>query len=213
CRSLGVELIRGVRLNKDEVRGEKTLIGACSMGDPYACGELASYYYGNKQAARGLSVLQKDCEAGNGGSCAKMGGWLSRCEDGRAPGINPSEIKACEKFPDTNANKATLALESACRNKFYGACRVAGDSNAAGLGVTADVDAAFELYSLGCPYGLGSCEALGRAYETGKGTSADLTKAYETYAKACDSAGKSECYDAAQVAKKLGNDTDYRARL
>ncbi|HLT36936.1 MAG TPA: hypothetical protein VK034_11645, partial [Enhygromyxa sp.] len=132
CRSLGVELIRGVRLNKDEVRGEKTLIGACSMGDPYACGELASYYYGNKQAARGLSVLQKDCEAGNGGSCAKMGGWLSRCEDGRAPGINPSEIKACEKFPDTNANKATLAFESACRNKFYGACRVAGDRYAAG---------------------------------------------------------------------------------
>ena len=79
--------------------------------------------------------------------------------------------------------------------------------------MTADPVKAFELYSLGCPFGLGSCEALGRSYEQGEGTTTDLTKAYETYAKGCDMTNKSDCYEAARVAKKLGNDTDYRARL
>lgn len=213
CRSLGTEFVRGTRIAKDNARGEKLLAGACSAGDAFACGDLASHYYDNKQAARGLSVLEKDCEAGNGNSCSKMGGWLSRCEDGRAPGMSPVEVKSCEKFPDTNANKATLAYESACRNKFYGACRVAGDRHAAGKGVTADAAKAFELFTLGCPYGQGSCEALGRSYENGEGTTTDLTKAYEAYAKGCDTVNKGDCYEAARVAKKLGNDTDYRARL
>lgn len=213
CRMLGVELIRGTRLTKDLERGEKTLVGACSMGDLYACGDLASYYLDNKQASRGLGVLQKDCEANNGVSCAKMGGWLSRCEDGRPAGMSPVEVKSCEKFPDTNANKATLAFESACRNKFYGACRTAGDRYANGKGVTADPAKAFELYTLGCPFGLGSCEGLGRSYEQGQGTTTDLTKAFEAYAKGCDLASKGDCYEAARVAKKLGNETDYRARL
>lgn len=213
CRTLGNELIRGNRLSKDEARGEKTLIGACSMADTYACGDLASYYYDKKQAARGLAILQTDCEKSNGASCAKLGGWLSRCEDGRAPGMSPGEVKSCEKFPDTNANKATLAFESSCRNKFYGACRIAGDRYAAGKGVTADVKKAHELYELGCPFGMGSCEALGRSFEDGKAVTADLTKAYDVYAKGCDAASKGDCYEAARVAKKLGNDTDYRARL
>src|SRR5690606_33810989 len=116
-----------------------------------------------------------------------MGGWLSRCEDGRPPGMSPGEVKSCEKFPDTNANQATLAFESACRNKFYGACRIAGDRIADGKGVTADAAKAFELYAIGCPIGMGSCEALGRSYEKGQGTSADLQKAFDAYAKGCDS--------------------------
>lgn len=213
CRVLGTELIRGTRLSKDDVRGEKLLASACSKGDMFACSDLASYYYDNKQASRGLSVLQTDCEAGNGNSCSKMGGWLSRCEDGRAPGMSPGEVKSCEKFPDTNANKATLAFESACRNKFYGACRIAGDRYAGGKGVKADTSKAFDLYTLGCPYGVGSCGALGNSYEKGEGTSVDLQKAFEAYAKGCDSVSKGDCYDAARVAKKLGNDVDYRARL
>jgi TPR repeat protein len=213
CRTLGIELIRGLRLTKDEARGEKLLAGACSSGDPFACGDLGLYYLEQKQASRALGVVQKDCEAGNGGSCAKMGGWLSRCEDGRPPGMSPSEIKSCEKFPDTNAKNATLAFESSCRAKYFGACRVAGDRYAAGKGLPADTAKAFELYGLGCPYGMGSCEALGRSYEKGEGVTADLTKAYDAYAKGCDGAGKGDCYEAARVAKKLGNDTDYRARL
>ena len=96
---LGTELIRGTRLTKDLVRGEKTLVGACSMGDLYACGDLASHYLDNKQASRGLTVLQTDCEASNGISCAKMGGWLSRCEDGRPAGMSPSENQELREIP------------------------------------------------------------------------------------------------------------------
>ncbi|NJK31549.1 MAG: sel1 repeat family protein, partial [Deltaproteobacteria bacterium] len=214
CRSLGFELVRGTRLPKDDARGERLLSSACQGKDIFACSDLASHYYENKKQAKlAADLLQKDCEGGNGSACSKLAGWLSRCEDGRPPGVSPNEVKSCEKFPDTNANKATLTFETACRSKYWGACRIAGDRYAAGKGVTADKAKAHELYALGCPYGQGSCEALGRTFEKGEGVTADLQKAYDAYAKGCEGVNKGDCYEAARVAKQLGNDTDYRARL
>ncbi|MCA9701145.1 MAG: sel1 repeat family protein, partial [Myxococcales bacterium] len=212
CHSLGTALLRGTLGKTDEVRGEKLLADSCRDKNPVACGDLATWYYETKkQAKRAADLLAGDCEGGSSSSCAKLGAWLSRCEDAVPPGMGDG--KSCKKFPDTNANKATLAFESACRGKFYPACRTAGDRHGAGKGVSADAGKAHELYAIGCPYGSGSCEALGRTYEAGLGVAADLTKAYDAYSKGCDGVSKGDCFDAARVAKALGNQTDYIARL
>ncbi len=214
CRVFGDELILGNRLPKDPARGEQLLVGACAMAEMFACVNLASYVYDEKkQADRALQIAESSCKLGNGLSCSLQAGWQSRCEDGRPPGVSPARVKTCEKFPNTNANQATLAYEAACRSSSLGACVLAGNRYAKGKGVTADLVKAHELYTLGCPRGADSCTALGRTYEDGKGVKADLNQAYAAYAKGCDSLDKGDCYEAARVAKKLGNDTDYRARL
>jgi TPR repeat protein len=214
CRVLGDEFLRGERLGKDTGRGEQLLVRACSMAETFACGRLAWFLWtGRNQAKQALEVVEADCTRGNGESCSIVGGWLSKCEDGRPPGFVPNKVKTCETFPTPDATKATLAYERSCRAGYLGGCFVAADRNQRGKGVTTEMKIVLELLELGCPKGWYSCERLGQLYEDGDGVKQDLDKALDTYVKGCDGNDKGDCFAAARVAEKLGKDDVRRARL
>lgn len=214
CRVLGDEFLRGTRLGKDTGRGEQLLGRACQMAETFACGRLAWFLWtGRKQPKQALEVVENSCTLGNGESCSIVGGWLSKCEDGRPPGFVPGDVKTCETFPTPDAGKATLAFERSCRAGFLGACFSAADRNQRGKGATTDMKMVLELLELGCPKGWFSCERLGQLYEDGDGVKQDLDKALDSYEKGCDANDKGDCFNAARVAEKLGKDDIRRARL
>ncbi len=214
CRVLGNELIRGDKFAKDSGRGEQLLGRACAMAEVYACGDLAWFLWTSRnQPKQALEVAEADCTRGNGESCSIVGGWLSKCEDGRPPGFVPMDVKACEGYPSVDAGKSTLAFERACRGGYSGACHVAAERHQRGKGVTTDMNIVVELLELGCPKGWYSCEKLGKLYEQGDGVAQNLDKALEVYGKGCDANDKGDCFAAARVAEKLGKADIRRARL
>jgi TPR repeat protein len=214
CRVLGDALIRGDRLGKDTSRGEQLLLRACVLAEMYACGDLAWFLWTErKQAKQALAVVEGACTMGNGSSCSIVGGWLSSCEDGRPPGFGVPEAKTCESFPITDAGKASKAFEQSCRAGFPGACHVAAERNQRAKGVTTDMKVVVELLELGCPSGWFACEKLGKLLEDGDGVPQDLPRALATYDKGCERRDKGDCFAAARVAEKLGNDDVRRARL
>jgi TPR repeat protein len=214
CRVLGNEFLRGDRLGKDTGRGEQLLTRACAMAETFACGDLAWFLWtGRKQVKQALEVVEGDCTRGNGESCSIVGGWLSKCEDGRPPGFVPADVKVCEEFPTPDAGKATLAFDRSCRSGYWGACHVAAERNQRGKGVKTDMKIVLELLELGCPKGWYSCEKLGQLYESGDGVKQDLEKALDVYGKGCDGNDKGDCFAAARVAEKLGKDDTRRIRL
>jgi TPR repeat protein len=214
CRVLGDELIRGTQLAKDTGRGEQLLTRACNMSERYACGRLAWFQWqAHNQAKPALDVVKADCARGNGDSCSIVGGWLSRCEDGRPPGFVPGDVEVCEEYPNPDPGGATLAFEQSCRAGFLGACKGAADRHRRGKGVTTNMETVVELLELGCPVGWYACEELGRLYEDGDGVPADPKKALVTYGKGCDMRDKGDCFHAARVAEKLGDDALRRTRL
>ncbi|MFV8749473.1 tetratricopeptide repeat protein [Nannocystaceae bacterium ST9] len=177
CRVLGNELIRGVQFGKDSGRGEQLLGRACAMAETYACGDLAWFLWtGRNQPKQAIEVAEADCTRGNGESCSIVGGWLSKCEDGRPPGFVPADVKACETYPNGDAGKSTLAFERACRAGYVGACHVAADRHQRGKGVTTEMKIVVELLELGCPKGWYACEKLGRLYEEATGSSKISTR-------------------------------------
>jgi hypothetical protein len=213
CRVLGEEFLRGDRLGKDTGRGEQLLTRACAMSERFACGRLAWFLWTErKQPKQALEVVESSCTSGNGESCSIVGGWLSRCEDGRPPGFGHN-AKGCESFPTPDAGKATLAFERSCRAGYVGACHVAADRNRRGKGVTTDMKIVLELLELGCPKGWFSCELLGKLHEEGDGVKQDLDKALDAYGKGCDANFKTDCFAAARVAEKQGKDDVRRTRL
>lgn len=206
CRVLGDELLRGKQLPADAAKGEAYLGRACSMAERFACSRLAWHQWkGNKDAKKGLEVAQADCARGNGSSCSLVGGWLSRCEDGRPPGFVPVDVKACKKYPKPDPGGATRAFEQSCRDGFVGACAVAAKRYRAGKGVSADMARVVELLEIGCPQGWHACSELGRIYESGDGVPADPAKALEAYAAGCKTQGKADCFDAARLAEASGD--------
>jgi len=214
CRVLGDELISGTELPKDTGRGEQLLTRACGLSEHYACGRLAWFQWlVHKQAKPALEVVKADCARGNGDSCSIVGGWLSRCEDGRPPGFAPGDVAVCEEYPNPDPGPATLAFEQSCRAGFVGACKVAADRHRRGKGVSTNMKTVVELLELGCPVGWYACEELGRLYEEGDGITADLDKALVAYGKGCDTRDKGDCFNAARVAEKLGDDAQRRTRL
>jgi uncharacterized protein len=214
CRSLGSELIRGELMPKDTGRGEQLLTRACALSERFACGKLAWFLWqGKKQPKPALEVVKADCERGNGESCSIVGGWLSRCEDGRPPGFVPGDVKVCEEYPNPDPGPATLAYEQSCRSGYVGACMVAADRHRRGKGVSTKMEVALELLELGCPKGRRACGALGKLYEEGDGVAADPKKALEAYSKGCEARDKGDCFAAARVAGKLGDDALRRTRL
>ncbi|WP_146157493.1 tetratricopeptide repeat protein [Enhygromyxa salina] len=213
CRALGRPLLDEQPFGHDPARAIQLLARAMELGDRYASGVLAWEYLANRRHDDARDVLDRDCGQGNGQACSLLGGLLSRCEDGRAPGMVPRDVATCEKFPKPDTVGATVAFERACRDGFVGACVNAGKRYADGRGVTQDVPRAVELLELGCPKGRGACEELGRRYEHGDGVPKDLERAYATYNAACQHNQKTECWHAARVAGVLGHDTDRRARL
>jgi TPR repeat protein len=214
CRVLGNALVRGDQLGKDTSRGEQLLLRGCTMAEMYACGDLAWFLWTErKQPKQALAAVEGACSMGSGPSCSIVGGWLSNCEDGRPPGFGVSDAKLCESFPFTDSGKASKAYELSCRAGFPGACHVAAERNQRGKGVTTDMKTVVELLELGCPTGWYACEKLGKLYEDGDGIPQDLAKALATYDQGCERRDKGDCFAAARVAEKLGNDDVRRARL
>jgi uncharacterized protein len=213
CRAFGRALLEELPFGRDQPRAMQLLTRGMELGDRYASSALAWEYIAQNKHDDARKLLERDCGQANGEACSLLGGLLSRCEDGRAPGMSPNDVKACEKFSKPDAVGSTVAFEHACRDGFVGACVSAGKRYGDGRGVAKDIPRAVELLELGCPTGFGACEELGRRYEHGDGVPKDLERAYATYDAACQHNQKTECWHAARVAGVLGHDTDRRTRL
>lgn len=119
----------------DPSRAEAPYQRACDLGMPDACGALGVYHL---EAGAGLAVaaplLERACEAGNGGSCAVLGERLAK---GR----------------DADPERATEMFARACDREVGAACTEVADRHRKGRGADKDPELARQLYYRACSLG------------------------------------------------------------
>lgn len=208
CFLFGTALMTGQGMYEaDPDRGRRLLERAAELGNPQAAPALAWMIYrgGETQAAE---ILRSDCDRGNGASCALLGGLLTQCEDGRAPGMGRTDVELCEHFPAPNPEVGVEMFARACKNGYPGPCAVAARRVLEGRGVGKDPARAVGLLELGCPSGRGSCLLLGDLYEKGKAIGRDPERAFTVYSEACERNQSEACFRAGRVAGELGRSSE-----
>lgn len=156
----------------------------------------------------------RQCEAGDGDSCAKVGviynsdyvmasdpvratAYFKRgCELGSALSCHYMAISLEEGrgVPKDEA-RALVLYTNACGRGALFACRYLGGHYENGtLGLMRDYARALELFVRGCDGGeLLSCNSLGRLYQAGHGVAQDLTRARSLYERACEQSHVAAC--------------------
>lgn len=208
CFFYGTALMTGKGMYQaNPNKGRALLERAAELGNPRAAPALAwTIYSGSETEAAG--ILRADCDRGNGASCALLGGLLTQCEDGRAPGMVPADVKLCKAFPEPDVETGVEMFARACRNGYPGPCAVAAQRSIEGRGVAKDPTKAVELLELGCPSGRGSCHLLGDLYERGEGVAQDRERAFTVYSEACERNESEDCFSAGRVAGELGRSSE-----
>jgi TPR repeat protein len=175
CANLGESYLAGEGVVADPPRGAALVQMACDAGLAMACENIAKRLIGvgpgtgEKDPARGISMLEELCTENNGTSCEVLGRILVLGE-----GMPADHARAAKYF------------RRACRANADHACVLLGLMYRQGDGVARDDRLATQLMDRACANGdPDGCLSLGIAYEHGKGIAKDEARAAKLYEQAC----------------------------
>jgi TPR repeat protein len=192
----------------------RTLVEACGLGDPPACGYAGRLLLDGRGIARdveqGVSLLTKACEADVATACLVAIRWLadehnaSQVDEGASLRSRLDAEYSCltgaaeecyaagvsffwgrPPFPRDYVRAAT-EYRHGCDRGSGRACSNLGDAYWYENGVPRDVAHAVDLYARACHLGIAlGCSNLGYATENGEGIARDAARARELYKEAC----------------------------
>lgn len=193
CRELADRSRSGRGVPQDDKRAAQLWKRACKLGDADGCADDAlAQVLGTGQYAEpvpALAKLEKLCKAGRQLACANLGslfaqGFGKPTDAARAPKLLSD---ACDK--SVPAACRTLAIETAKKNDFDGATRLA---DRACLGGDAD-----------------GCVVAGDLFNQ----SSDVLRAGVAYSRACDAGVPAGCFGQAMILIQTGTDRERGLQL
>jgi TPR repeat protein len=178
CAERALAAWSGARNEREVACVARTLVEACELGDPPACGHAGRLLLDGRgiarDAAKGVSMLTLACEGDVALACMAAIRWLA-------------EEHNASMVPEGAALRSRLDGEYSCLTGAADECFNAGLAFFSGHPPFPrdEVRSAAE-YQRGCDLGSGrSCCNLGDAYEYGNGVPRDLAIAALLYERAC----------------------------
>lgn len=156
----------------------RTLTEACSLGDARSCGFAGRLRLDGhavpRDPVRGLAMIVRACDAGEGVACLAGARWLVEADH------------VHEAHADTGLRDCLLAEHRCLMGESSDCLRAAlsfeGGEGAAGR----DQTRAAQQYSRGCDLGNSlTCNALGVALDYGEGAARDPERAVAAFERAC----------------------------
>jgi TPR repeat protein len=219
CSDLGLLLVNGTGVTRDEKAGIATWEKACTLDSPIGCanygGRLANGRGIARDAAKAAQILEKGCRLNLGLACRMAGdlhadgingfvdseaverlyiracdlGARDGCSRAAAYGYQPAIASAVE---DAAARYAVN--EASCANGLYIACDEQAERLLHGDGTNRDVRKGLALYDRICKleYAPG-CEELGEIYLAGALAKKDVKRGAKYLARACDLGNSKTC--------------------
>jgi TPR repeat protein len=221
CNSLGVALLDGKGVSKDEARAAEILRKACELGSDWGCFNWAFLEESGTGVRRDMDAAVRDydksCKSGIAQSCNRLG--LLLIEPEFAKEVTPAPQRALELFEQAcdagvavacgNAGyfwesvkpgagaRAVHFLELACNGDQATSCAELAHRLARGDGAAKDTKRAWTLFDRACALDPATgCHEWGLALVTeDSGFQLDWSRGRELIQRACKAGSRAACND------------------
>lgn len=194
CTTLGLMLMTGSQLAKDEARALALWERTCKLKEPKACTMLNVYYTEKEDWQRALLWGSKGCLGGEPGACTNLG---VQAYFGRGT--------------RQNRGAALQLWLRACKMRDYQACANAGVMVVHGQGgANRNPAAGRTLFERGCTDTVKvGCTNLAGMLELGFGGAKDLGRALKLYLEECQKGSATACVGAGLVIEEQSPTPDH----